>query len=57
MENKILIPEERLQEMVDIIRSGIEHKYGKPYSNFQWYLLEWCEEIEEYLKGLEKDGE
>ena len=54
MSSEILaIPEEHLQELIDIIRVGLEHtKYISTETRRQ--LIRWCDSEEAYLEYLLK---
>jgi len=44
------VPEEHLQEVIDIIRAGLHKKKDVTPEVFE-RLIEWCDEEEQYLKG------
>jgi hypothetical protein len=51
--NKILsIPEDQLEITIKIIRSGIKQLKNQVPKDTKEYLLEWCDDEEQYLKIL-----
>jgi hypothetical protein len=61
MASEILaVPEEHLEEVIKIIRMGLEHFYYGPrhpgvHPDVREQLLKWCDDEEEYLKTLAGD--
>jgi hypothetical protein len=46
----LYVPEEHLQEVIDVIREGLKAK-KQVRPDVRQALLKWCREEEEYLKG------
>lgn len=53
----LAVPEEHLEEVIKVIRAGLEHFYYGPRHpgvdpEVREQLLKWCDEEEQYLKEL-----
>jgi hypothetical protein len=56
MSEALYIPEENLEEVIQIIRTGMKHS-NHVSRNVKRNLDLWCHETEQYLRELQDDAE